>query len=310
MNTLTIDTKESPLAPARPGRPRKARRAGAEDSLWLSIFEHVVTYGWLLLILFPFAWMLSLALRKTEALYTALFFPKEYTLENFIYLFQGQFPYRNIQINFLGSMLNSLIVTVASVALIMVISVLAAYGFSMINFLGKRIVFYLILTGLMMPVQVIMLPLIRVNRALHIQGSLLTVILPYAALGIPLSVFLLTGFFRNIPVPLLEAARLEGAGHLQVLLKIVLPLSRPALGANIILQFMYNWNEFALALVLLRKSKMFTLPIAISSLQGQYMTPWNIVAVTVICSIVPVLIIYMIFQRQFIAGLTAGALKD
>ena len=310
MNALTIDTKKSPRAPARQGRPRKTRRAGAEDSLWLSIFEHVVTYGWLLMVLFPFAWMLSLALRKTEALYTALLFPKEYTLENFIYLFQGQFPYRNIEINFLGSMWNSLIVTVASVTLIMVISVLAAYGFSMINFLGKRIAFYLILTGLMMPVQVIMLPLIRVNRALHIQGSLFTVILPYTALGIPLSVFLLTGFFRNIPVPLLEAARLEGAGHLQVLLKIVLPLSRPALGANIILQFMYNWNEFALALVLLRKSKMFTLPIEISSVQGQYMTPWNIVAVTVICSIVPVLIIYIIFQRQFIAGLTAGALKD
>jgi raffinose/stachyose/melibiose transport system permease protein len=276
----------------------------------LGVVEHVIMYGWLVFVLFPFAWMLSLALRKTEALYTALFFPKEYTLENFIYLFQGTFPYRNIQINFLGTMKNSLIVTVVSVTLIICIAVMAAYAFATINFIGKRLTFYLILSGLMIPVQVIMLPLIKVNLALHLDGSLLAVILPYTALGIPLSVFLLTGFFRNLPKELLEAATIEGANDWQTLLKIVIPLSRPALGANIILQFMYTWNEFALALALLKRGDLFTLPVEISKVQGQYMTPWNIVATTVIAAIVPVLIVYMIFQRQFIAGLTAGALKE
>jgi raffinose/stachyose/melibiose transport system permease protein len=276
----------------------------------LGVVEHVIMYGWLVFVLFPFAWMLSLALRKTEALYTALFFPKEYTLENFVYLFQGTFPYRNIQINFLGTMKNSLIVTVVSVTLIICIAVMAAYAFATINFIGKRLTFYLILSGLMIPVQVIMLPLIKVNLALHLDGSLLAVILPYTALGIPLSVFLLTGFFRNLPKELLEAATIEGANDWQTLLKIVIPLSRPALGANIILQFMYTWNEFALALALLKRGELFTLPVEISKVQGQYMTPWNIVATTVIAAIVPVLIVYMIFQRQFIAGLTAGALKE
>jgi raffinose/stachyose/melibiose transport system permease protein len=276
----------------------------------LAVAEHVVMYGWLVLVLFPFAWMLSLALRKTEALYTALFFPKEYTLENFVYLFQGTFPYRNIQINFLGTLKNSLIVTVASVTLIICVAVLAAYAFATLNFIGKRLTFYMILSGLMIPVQVIMLPLIKVNLALGLDGSLLAVILPYTALGIPLSVFLLTGFFRNLPKELLEAATLEGANDWQTLWKIVIPLSRPALGANIILQFMYTWNEFALALALLKKGSLFTLPVEISKVQGQYMTPWNIVATTVIAAIVPVLIVYMIFQKQFIAGLTAGALKD
>ena len=118
----------------------------------------------------------------------------------------------------------------------------------------------------------------------------MAVILPYTALGIPLSVFLLTGFFRNLPKELLEAATHEGA--------------------NIILQFMYTWNEFALAPALLKKGTLFKLPLEICKVQGQYMTPWNIVATTVICAIVPVLIVYMIFQKQFIAGLTAGALKD
>lgn len=142
-----------------------------KNSIILAISEYIIMYGWLILVLFPFMWMLSLALRKVEATYTALFFPKEYTFENFIYLFKGQFPYRNIEINFFGSMLNSLTISIISVALILIISIIAAYGFAHIEFIGKKIVFFLILSGLMIPVQVIMLPLIRVNKALHLQGS-------------------------------------------------------------------------------------------------------------------------------------------
>ena len=280
------------------------------SNLFLSIFEYIIMYGWLILLLFPFSWILSLALRKTEAVYTALFFPKEYTFENFIYLFKGQFPYRNIQINFFSTMKNSFIVTIISVVLIIVISVIAAYGFAKIKFLGKNIAFYLILSGLMMPVQVIMLPLMRISKVLQIQDSLFSVILPYVALGIPLSVFLLTGFFKNIPSELVEAAKIEGCNDWQVLLKIILPLSKPALSANIILQFLFVWNEFALALALLRRPGLLTLPVEISKVQGQYMTPWNIVSVTIICAMLPVLIIYIIFQKQFVAGMTAGALKE
>jgi ABC-type glycerol-3-phosphate transport system permease component len=281
-----------------------------KGTVLISVLEYIIMYGWLIIVLFPFAWMLSLALRKTEATYTELFFPKEITFENFIYLIKGQFPYRNIQINFFGTMFNSLIITSVTVTLVITISILAAYGFAKKRFIGKNIIFYLILSGLMIPVQVIMLPLIRVNQVLHIQNSLFSVILPYTALGIPLSVFLLTGFFKNIPNDLIDAAIIDGCNDWQVLFKVVLPLSKPAMGANIILQFLYSWNEFALALALLRSSKLFTLPIEISKVQGQYMTPWNIVAVTVICAMLPVLIVYMIFQKHFIAGLTAGALKE
>jgi len=288
----------------------KKNRVRNKNSVILAVSEYIIMYGWLILVLFPFMWMLSLALRKVEATYTALFFPKEYTFENFIYLFKGQFPYRNIEINFLGSMLNSLIISISSVALILIVSIIAAYGLTHIKFIGEKIVFFLILSGLMIPVQVIMLPIIRVNKTLHLQGGLISVIFPYVALGIPLSIFLLTGFFKNIPKELTEAAKIEGCNDWQILIKIILPLSKPAIGANIILQFLFVWNEFALALVLLRKSELFTLPIEISKVQGQYMTPWNIVATTVICSIIPVLVVYMIFQKQFVAGLTAGALKE
>ena len=95
-----------------------------KDSITLTIFEHIIMYGWLILVLFPFLWMLSLSLRKIEETYTALFFPKEYTFENFIHLFEGKFPPKNIEIDFLGSMLNSLTISIISVALILIVSII------------------------------------------------------------------------------------------------------------------------------------------------------------------------------------------
>lgn len=288
----------------------KTKNKICNTSIVLSIFEYVLMYGWLIIILFPFTWIISLALRNLEEVYTALFFPKHITFENFIYLFKGTFPYRNIEINFLNALKNSFFVTLISVTLILLVSILASYAFSKLKFFGKSPLFYFILAGMMIPVQVIMLPLLRITQVPMLQGSLFRIILPYIALGIPLTTFLLTGFFRNIPAALIEAAKIEGAGDWQILFRIMLPLAKPAIGANIIFQFMYNWNEFPLALTLLQKSKLFTIPVEISKVQGQYMTPWNIVATTIITAIIPVIIVYLIFQKQFVAGLTAGALKE
>ncbi len=284
----------------------------SKESRLFALVEYVIMYGWLLFVLFPFAWMISLSLRKTQSVYKDLFFQSldEVTFENYLYLIQGQFPYRNIQIFFLNALRNSVVVTVSAVVGILVVSILASYAFSQIRFFGRNVLFYFLLAGMMIPVHVLMLPLFRVVRLFGIQHSLLSVILPYIAVGIPLSIFLFTGFFRNIPVPLLEAARLEGASHMQVLLKIVLPLSRPVISANVIFQFMFVWNEFPLALVLLQKSSLYTLPIEVIKVQGQYMTPWNIVATAVMAAILPIIAVYLIFQRQFVSGIVAGAVKE
>jgi ABC-type glycerol-3-phosphate transport system permease component len=284
----------------------------SKESRLFALVEYVIMYGWLLFVLFPFAWMISLSLRKTQSVYKDLFFQSldEVTFENYLYLIQGQFPYRNIQIYFSNALRNSAVVTVTAVVGILVVSILASYAFSQIRFFGRNVLFYFLLAGMMIPVHVLMLPLFRVVRLLSIQHSLLSVILPYIAVGIPLSTFLFTGFFRNIPVPLLEAARLEGASHMQVLLKIMLPLSRPVISANVIFQFMFVWNEFPLALVLLQKSSLYTLPIEVIKVQGQYMTPWNIVATAVMAAILPIIAVYLIFQRQFVSGIVAGAVKE
>ncbi|MHB1275742.1 MAG: carbohydrate ABC transporter permease [Candidatus Humimicrobiaceae bacterium] len=283
-----------------------------KGSLGLNIFEHIIMYGWLIIVIFPFIWILSLSLRKTQGVFKNLFFQsfKEVTFENYYYLFKGQFPYRNIQIFFLNAFKNSVIVTIVSVLVIIILAVLAGYAFAKLKFFGRGASFYFILAGLMIPVQVIMLPLFKIVKIFGIQNTLLSVILPYIAIGLPLSIFLFTGFFKNIPDALIEAAKIEGANNLQILFKIVLPLSKPVIGANIIFQFMFCWNEFPLALVLLQKSRLYTLPLEITKVQGQYMTPWNIFATAATAAIIPVVIVYLIFQKQFVSGLTAGAVKE
>lgn len=288
----------------------RIRRLGT--GLVLSIVEYAVMYGWALFVLLPFVWIVSLSLRKTQAVYTALFFQQldEVTFENYLYLFQGRFPYRNIQIFFTNALQNSVVVTLVALTGIIVVSMMAAYAFSQIKFFGRGPLFYFLLAGMMIPVQVVMLPLFKIVRLLGLQNGLGSVMLPYVAIGIPLSVFLFTGFFKNIPASLIEAARLEGASHFQVLTMIITPLSRPVIGAVVIFQFMLTWNEFPLALVLLQKANLYTLPIEITKVQGQYMTPWNIVSTAVVAAIVPVIVVYMLFQRQFMTGITAGALKE
>ena len=290
----------------------KLRRKGSKGPLLLNILEYFIMYGWALFVIFPFAWMVSLSLRETEAVYKNLFFQsfEEVTFFNYVYLIKGEFPYRHIQVFFLNALKNSFIATSTSVVLILAISIFAGYAFAKLKFFGKNGLFFFILAGMMVPAQVIMLPLFKVVKFFGIHNSLFSIICPYIAIGIPLTTFLFTGFFKNIPDALLEAARLEGATNLQILIRIVIPLSKPVIGANIIFQFMFNWNEFPLALVLLQKSTLYTLPLEITKVQGQYMTPWNIVATSVMAAILPIIIIYLIFQRQFVYGLTTGALRE
>jgi len=282
------------------------------STVFLAISEYAVMYSWALFVLFPFVWIISLSLRKTQAVYTALFFQRldEVTLENYYYLFKGQFPYRNIQIFFVNALGNSVVVTMLALVGVLIVSILAAYAFSQIKFFGRGPLFYFLLAGMMIPVQVVMLPLFKIVRLLALQNGLASIILPYIAIGTPLSVFLFTAFFKHLPDALIEAARLEGASHFQVLTRIILPLSKPVIGANVILQFMFIWNEFPLALVLLQKASLYTLPIEVTKVQGQYMTPWNIVSTAVMAAILPVIAVYLLFQRQFVSGITAGAIKQ
>jgi raffinose/stachyose/melibiose transport system permease protein len=134
-------------------------------------------------------------------------------------------------------------------------------------------------------------------------------VLVYSVLGIPLGVLVMVGFFRALPRDLEEAARIDGASHFQIFWKIMLPLTRPALAAVIILNGVWMWNDFFLGLILLTREDAYTLPVAIMAFRGSYSTEWGLIFASVIISVLPVLIGYVLLSRQFIAGLTAGSVK-
>ena len=177
------------------------------------------------------------------------------------------------------------------------------------TFRGRMAVRLLFVGGLVVPVQLIILPLFILFRQTHILGTLWTLILIYSTFGIPLGVLVLTGFFGVLPKDLEDAARIDGASHFQVFWRIMLPLTRPALSAVVILNGVWMWNDFFLGFILITKEEWITLPVGIMAFRGSYSTQWGLIFASVTISAVPVVAAYLLLSRQFIAGLTAGSVK-
>jgi len=161
----------------------------------------------------------------------------------------------------------------------------------------------------MIPPAAIIIPFFIMMHKVGLYNNLFPVIISYIAFGLPLAVLIFRGFFLSIPDELIEAARIDGCNEVKIFFRIAIPLSKPAIATVIIFLFMQNWNEFLLALVLLVNKNLYTLPLGMSIYVGQYNSPWELIGAGVIISSIPIFIIYLIFQKQFIKGLTEGAVK-
>ena len=204
---------------------------------------------------------------------------------------------------------NSSIITLIKVPLGLMISAMAAYALARIEFRGNKLLLLLILFGTMIPFQVMLAPLFTLVNSLKLIDTYPGVILPYLAFGVPYQVFILHGFFRGIPKELSEAARIDGASHFVIFWRIFLPVSLPVLAALLILDFVSTWNEFAMALVLLQDQNMWTLPLGLSAFQGQFSRDYGQLNSAIVMTVLPATIVYLIFQRYFVSGLTSGAVK-
>ena len=204
---------------------------------------------------------------------------------------------------------NSAIITLIKVPLGLFISAMAAYALAKIEFRGSKLLLLLILFGTMIPFQVMLAPLFTLVNSLHLIDTYPGVILPYLAFGVPYQVFILHGFFRGIPKELSEAARIDGASHFIIFWRIFLPVTLPVLAALLILDFVSTWNEFAMALVLLQDQNMWTLPLGLSAFQGQFSRDYGQLNSAIVMTVLPATIVYLIFQRYFVSGLTSGAVK-
>ncbi len=212
--------------------------------------------------------------------------------------------------NFAATFLNSVIITCIKVPLGLLVSAMAAYALAQMRIRGRNALFLAILFGTMIPFQVLLAPLFSLVNSLGLINSYVGVILPYIAFGVPYQVFVLRGFFRHVPKEMTEAALLDGAGHITIFWRIFMPLSLPALAALVILDFVATWNEFAMALVILQDSGRWTLPLGLMSFQGQFSSAYGQLNAAIVMTVLPAAIVYLIFQRYFISGLTAGAVKE
>lgn len=210
----------------------------------------------------------------------------------------------------IGSRLvNSLVTTGTALALIVVVTIPCAYAIARLRFPGRNLLLGILIAALLVPPQVMAIPLFTVARDLGLINSRFGVALIYAATGVPLSVFVLRGFFLSLPLELEDAARVDGAGRITILTRVMLPLVRPGVALVLILQFIEVWNEFFLAFMLLRQPDVQTIPLGLVNFFQQYDSLWTLYFAALVITTAPVILVFVLMQRQFIAGLTAGAVK-
>ncbi|WP_057462434.1 carbohydrate ABC transporter permease [Pseudovibrio sp. POLY-S9] len=208
-----------------------------------------------------------------------------------------------------GYMLNTFLVAAPATAFSIGLGTLAGYVFSKLPFKGSDLVFLLVVSGMFFPPQVILIPLFRLFNLMGLIDTLWPMIIVHTALGIPICTLLMRNFFATVPNPLREAAILEGANEWQVLTRIALPISLPAIAVLATLQFTWIWNDFLWPLIFTQSDEKRTIMLGLVFMKGQYSVAWGIQGAMSLIASLPTLIVFLFFQRFFIKGMTMGAVK-
>jgi trehalose/maltose transport system permease protein len=252
---------------------------------------------------FPFYWAIVSSLKSGSALFQVELWPPAPAWDNYVAVFREQPFGRNI--------LNSVFVAVSTVILSLILAVLAAYALGRLQFRGRMPLLFTILGVSMFPQIAVLSGMFELVRALGLYNNLLSLTLSYMIFTLPFTVWVLTTFMRELPKELEEAAVVDGARPLTIVIRVFLPLMGPALATTGLLAFIAAWNEFLFALTFTLSAEMRTVPVAIALISGAtaHELPWgNIMAASVIVT-VPLIILVLIFQRRIVSGLTAGAIK-
>jgi len=202
---------------------------------------------------------------------------------------------------------NSVLVTGGAVLLLLLVSSLASFALALLRFPARRLVFVVILASLMIPVQVVLVPFYQTIIGLGLLNTRIGLILSYTAFFLPFSVYLMTAFYAGLPRELMEAARIDGARLLQVWWFVMLPMGRPALITLGILNTLYCWNDVLISLLVLQDKR--TMMVGIAALRGEYTTNVPLLAAGIVLAAAPIVVLYLVFQRQIVAGIATGAVK-
>ena len=271
---------------------------------WLSNgLIQVVLIGYALIVLYPLLIMIASSLKTTGEIFAnpLQLIPETARFVNYVDAWN--------QANFGTYFRNSIFVGLISVAMILWFGSMAAYVLARFSFPGNRLIYLLFLAGFMIPVRLAIVPLFVMMRDLHLLDTLWSLIVVYIAGGMPFTIVLRVNFFRHVPRDLEDAAVLDGAGPFQVYYQIMLPLVRPALATVGLFHFLNVWNDFFFPLIFIRSENLRTVPLGVSTFFGEYTNDWALMFAALSISILPVIAVYLMASKQFIAGLTSGALK-
>ncbi len=249
---------------------------------------------------FPLYWIITGSLKNPAAINAAKpeWFPTAITWDNYVRLFKNPA---------LKWLLNSVFISVMAMALTCVTASMAGYVLAKKRFYGRALLFSLLVCAMALPKQVILIPLLKEMAFLKLHDNLWAVILP--TVGWPFGVFLMKQFSENIPTEMLEAARIDGAGELKTFTRVVLPMIKPGVGALAIFTFITSWNDYFMQLIMLNSKANLTISLGIAKLQSEMSTDFGLIMAGAALAAIPIITIFLLFQKYFTQGITMGAVK-
>jgi raffinose/stachyose/melibiose transport system permease protein len=252
--------------------------------------------------IFPLVWMLYSSLKtKQEFALDIISLPKVLHFDNYI----SAIKIGKMHLFFGNSLFNSVI----SVIFIILIGFVVAYFLSRYKFRGRNIIYVIFLFGMLVPIHSLLIPIFIQFKVVGLLDQRYTLILPYVAFGLPMAIFLFESFIKSTPVEIEEAAYLDGGSTSTIIFRIIFPICRPVLSTTLILSFLSSWNEFPFALILLRRQSLKTIPIGLSNFNGQFTVNYPQLMAAMVIAVLPVIILYLLFSKRIIEGMTAGSVK-
>ena len=288
----------------RPIQPKRIRRRGGLFA-WITLA--VVCFLWLV----PSIGLLITSFRSPESALTTGWWTvitkpfSDWTLSNYDQVLTGSTGGSTGAQAFV----NSLAVTLPATVIPILIAAMAAYAFTFMEFPGRDFFFILIVGLLVVPLQVALVPLLKIYGSVGLQGTFASVWLAHAAFGLPLAIFILRGYMTTLPRGVIESAKIDGASHYQTFWRLIVPMSVPALASFAIFQFLWTWNDLLVALIFLGPGEKEVLTVAVAGLVGAQQQGWQLITAGAFISMVVPLLVFLGLQRYFVRGLTAGAVK-
>ncbi len=266
-----------------------------------SILLGVLLFFLTFLFLMPIIWVIGSSFKSTGELFSwpPSLFGKSPSWNNYIKaLEEGDFT---------GYFLNTVFVSIVATILTVIVNVMSGYAFAKYRFKGQTVLFGIVLATLMVPLEVIMIPIFKVIVATNLYNSLWGLIIP--AVASPTAVFLVKQYYAGIPDAYMEAARIDGASETNIFLKIMLPLAKPIISVLCIFSFMWRWNDYLWPKLVINSKTKYTMQLALANFSGEYSVDWNSLLAMSVISMIPVIIVFVSLQKYIIGGMTAGGVK-